>query len=164
MSCSSQAYWVRLSFCREKAALGALTTRYIPFELQIADIFTKPIENLLFWSFRAKQGVHSIITSKVKCQLKNMSTKEWRWIQYSEWSQQGTKKRSLYMWKVRFCKTILSHWGIFSNFSLIVVGFSLPFNSQSLVHIKWYLVWKEGAWMKLLYVQICSQNVYTRKL
>ena len=38
-------------FVREKVAIGALTTQYIPSSHQIADIFTKPLSKLSFCRF-----------------------------------------------------------------------------------------------------------------
>ena len=53
-------------FVREKVAVGALTTRYIPSTHQIADVFTKPLAKLPFHVFRGKLGVHSLVTSILK--------------------------------------------------------------------------------------------------
>uniref|UniRef100_A0A2N9F8S5 Reverse transcriptase Ty1/copia-type domain-containing protein n=1 Tax=Fagus sylvatica TaxID=28930 RepID=A0A2N9F8S5_FAGSY len=44
-------------FVREKVAAGALTTRYVPSQSQIADLFTKAISKDVFHHFRSKLGV-----------------------------------------------------------------------------------------------------------
>ena len=53
-------------FVREKVAVGALITRYIPSPHQIADIFTKSLPKLPFRLFRSKLRVHSSATSSLK--------------------------------------------------------------------------------------------------
>ena len=53
-------------FVREKVAIGAFTTWYVPFSHQIADILTKPLSKLPFITFWSKLGVHSIIPSSLK--------------------------------------------------------------------------------------------------
>uniref|UniRef100_A0A2N9FN63 Reverse transcriptase Ty1/copia-type domain-containing protein n=1 Tax=Fagus sylvatica TaxID=28930 RepID=A0A2N9FN63_FAGSY len=44
-------------FVREKVAAGALTTRYVPSQSQIADLFTKAVSKDVFHRFRHKLGV-----------------------------------------------------------------------------------------------------------
>ena len=44
-------------FIREQVALGHIETRHIPAELQLADIFTKPLPRRSFESLRSKLGV-----------------------------------------------------------------------------------------------------------
>uniref|UniRef100_A0A2N9HMZ2 Integrase catalytic domain-containing protein n=1 Tax=Fagus sylvatica TaxID=28930 RepID=A0A2N9HMZ2_FAGSY len=44
-------------FVREKVAAGALTTRYVPSQSQIADLFTKAVSKDVFHRFRSKLGV-----------------------------------------------------------------------------------------------------------
>ena len=45
-------------FAREKVAMGALVTRYIPTSSQLADVFTKPLAKDPFVTFRSKLGVY----------------------------------------------------------------------------------------------------------
>ena len=44
-------------FVREKVTAGALTTRYVPSQSQIADLFTKAVSKDSFHKFRLKLGV-----------------------------------------------------------------------------------------------------------
>ena len=44
-------------YVRERVALGALETRFVPSKQQLADIFTKPLSKALFLDLRLKLGL-----------------------------------------------------------------------------------------------------------
>ena len=44
-------------FVREKVAAGALTTRYVPSQSQVTDLFTKAVSKDVFHRFHSKLGV-----------------------------------------------------------------------------------------------------------
>lgn len=46
-------------FVKEKVAVGALITRYMPTTIQVADIFTKALDKYPFIKFRSNLGVVS---------------------------------------------------------------------------------------------------------
>jgi hypothetical protein len=60
-------------FVREKVAAGAITTRYIPSQSQIADIFTKAVSKDTFHKFRLKLGVLPPPPSSLRGTDKNIS-------------------------------------------------------------------------------------------
>uniref|UniRef100_A0A2N9EQQ9 Reverse transcriptase Ty1/copia-type domain-containing protein n=1 Tax=Fagus sylvatica TaxID=28930 RepID=A0A2N9EQQ9_FAGSY len=60
-------------FVREKVAAGAITTRYIPSQAQIADIFTKAVSKDTFHKFRLKLGVLPPPPSSLRGTDKNIS-------------------------------------------------------------------------------------------
>ena len=47
-------------FVRDKVAVGALITRYMPTTIQVANIFTKALDKYPFIKFRSNLGVVSI--------------------------------------------------------------------------------------------------------
>lgn len=53
-------------FIREKVAVGQLITRFILFQLQIADVFTKPLFYGCFCQFHTKLSTHSFSTATLK--------------------------------------------------------------------------------------------------
>ena len=52
-------------FVREKVAVGALVTWFMPSTQQTMDIFTKPLSKLPFCNFRSKLGVHRSMHSSL---------------------------------------------------------------------------------------------------
>lgn len=51
---------------REKVVQGAMLTKFIPSQLQVADVFTKPLTKSQFKYFRSKLGVVQIPTSSLR--------------------------------------------------------------------------------------------------
>ena len=60
-------------FVREKVAVGALITRYMPTAIQVADIFTKALRKYPFIKFRSNLGVVSIPHSTLRGMIRKPS-------------------------------------------------------------------------------------------
>lgn len=157
-------------FVRGKVALGALTTRYIysfwasncRYIYETSSKASLPIissqdRSTFNHYLQLEKGWKGKQLKYVKCQLRNMSTKERSWIQYSEWSQQGNKE-TFFVYMEREIlqnqfKPLKNLFQFLSYSRWLFLAFSFP----TLVYTKWYLVWKESEGMRLLYVQISSQ-------
>ncbi|CAL9243538.1 unnamed protein product [Arabidopsis halleri] len=66
----SKHFATHFHYAREMVAMGTLIVKHIPAELQIADIFTKPLPQSSFFSLRFKLGVDYPPTSSLRGNVK----------------------------------------------------------------------------------------------
>jgi hypothetical protein len=61
-------------YVREKVVVGLLITRYVPFALQVADIFTEALPRDHFHTLRIKLGILPSLPSSVRRRDKESQT------------------------------------------------------------------------------------------
>ncbi|KAH9669465.1 retrovirus-related pol polyprotein from transposon RE1 [Citrus sinensis] len=77
-------------FIREKVADGALVTRFVPYSLQIADVFTKALSKAMFRDFRYKLGVHQMSLASLRGDVKQVNQ------DYQKESHQRSSQQRVY--------------------------------------------------------------------